>query len=217
MERTLFGPLLLALAVLTACAAPQGPRQPAGGEAGAPASAAPKRITAAVASQAQQIASLDLLTGSGTWQGGDAIEDLVNAGLAVMNNEGKLRPELAEAVPSVENGRWRLFPDGRMETTWQLRPGIRWHDGAPFSTADLLFTYAMAQDRELPVFRDSAFDVVESVESPDERTIVVKWKQPYIPADRMFTRLAAFPRPQHILAPAYAENKAGLLQHPYWG
>src|SRR5947199_10798338 len=115
MERTLFGPLLLALAVLTACAAPQGPRQPAGGEAGAPPSAAPKRITAAVASQAQQIASLDLLSGSGTWQGGDAIEELVNGGLSVMDNEGKLRPQLAEAVPLVVNGLWRLLPDGSME------------------------------------------------------------------------------------------------------
>src|SRR5438034_7030026 len=130
MNRKLFGVLLLGLAVLTACASPpQSPGPRTEGQAGAPPSAAPKRIVAAVASQAQQIASLDLLTGSGTWQGGDAIEDLVNAGLAVMTNEGKLRPELAEAVPSVENGRWRLFPDGRMETTWQLRPGIRWHDG----------------------------------------------------------------------------------------
>ncbi|MEA2642724.1 MAG: hypothetical protein QOF51_4118, partial [Chloroflexota bacterium] len=42
----------------------------------------------------------------------------VNADLSVMDDHGTLRPELAEAVPSAENGLWKVFPDGRMETTW---------------------------------------------------------------------------------------------------
>src|SRR4051794_29043176 len=38
-------------------------------------------------------------------------------------------PYLAEALPELNTDSWRIFPDGRMETTYQLRPGLTWHDG----------------------------------------------------------------------------------------
>jgi hypothetical protein len=43
-------------------------------------------------------------------------ESLVNIGLSE-DHRGVRQPLLAEAVPSVENGLWQLFPDGHM------RPG----------------------------------------------------------------------------------------------
>src|SRR2546428_235254 len=54
---------------------------------------------------------------------------LVHSGLTVGGDQRVRHPMLAEAVPTLENGLWKLLPDGRMETTWRLREGTRWHDG----------------------------------------------------------------------------------------
>ena len=66
------------------------------------------------------------------------------------DTSGDSRALIAETVPSVENGLWRLFPDGKMETTWKIREGAKWHDGAPITTEDLLFTAKLDQDRNMP-------------------------------------------------------------------
>lgn len=102
-----------------------------------------------------------------------------------------MRPQLAEAAPSVENGLWKVFPDGRRETSWRLKPGALWVDGTPVTAADLLSTAMVSQDRELPLFRHGAFDSVESVEPPDERSPLIRWRKPYIGADEMFSAVRA--------------------------
>src|SRR5437762_1232858 len=73
-------------------------------------------------------------------RGIETLEQLVNAGLSLVDNNGNLHPGLAEQVPSVENGLWKLLPDGHMETTWHIREGAVWHDGVPVTADDLLFT-----------------------------------------------------------------------------
>lgn len=80
-------------------------------------------------------------------RGSNLITELVHTALTALDNKGVLQPRLAEAVPSLENGLWKVFPDGRMETTWKLKPGLRWHDGTPFTSDDLLFTHGRMQTR----------------------------------------------------------------------
>ena len=38
-------------------------------------------------------------------------------------------PVLAAEMPTLENGGVKLRPDGGMDVTWKLRPGVKWHDG----------------------------------------------------------------------------------------
>ena len=57
--------------------------------------------------------------------GAAVVEQLANSALTEVNRSGDLQPVLAQAVPSVENGLWKLLPDGRMETTWKIRPNVR--------------------------------------------------------------------------------------------
>jgi peptide/nickel transport system substrate-binding protein len=160
----------------------------------------------------------DLGPEAGSAPGVDALRGLLHAGLANVDERDELRAQLAEAVPSVENGLWQVLPDGRMETTWKIRQGARWHDGTPFTSADVLFTAQIIQDREfaafsnLPGFRNPAYQSVESVEAPDPLTIVVRWKELNIDADRLF----GTPLPRHLLETAAAEDKASLAQHLYW-
>ena len=180
----------------------------------APSSVAsgPKRITAAIMSNPPTISADNVAAGSGTYQGGDSLEELMNAGLSHMDELGRRRPQLAEAVPTLENGLWKVLPDGRMETTWTLRANAVWHDGTPITTADLLFTADLARDKELPVFEEPEWDYVESLEAIDSRTLVARWKSTYIRADNLLLSL----RPRHILERGFAEDKMSVLYHPYW-
>lgn len=144
------------------------------------------------------------------------LRNMVNPGLVVVDDRGTLRPVLAEAVPSLENGLWKLFPDGRMETTWKLKPEVAWHDGAALTSDDLVFTLQVGRDRTTGVFGQTAYSSVEDVVAPDPQTIVVTWRQPYIDADQMFTIWLGWPIPKHILEAPYLQESATLSQVPFW-
>jgi peptide/nickel transport system substrate-binding protein len=159
---------------------------------------------------------LNLKLQTGNIAGTDVLEELTNSGLATPTDRGHLEPLLAETVPSLDNGLWKLQPDGKMETTWRLRPGITWHDGAPLTSDDLLFTLDVVRDRGVPAFNSVAYNGIESVEAPDSLTILVRWRQPYIYADTLFTRSLSLPMPRHLLEKTFVEEKAGFTQSPYW-
>jgi ABC-type transport system substrate-binding protein len=141
-------------------------------------------------------------------RGGDGIEQLVNAGLTQLDGTQHLAAQLAEAVPRVEQGSWRLGPDGTMETTWRIKEAARWHDGTPVSSADAAFTIMVWRDEHFPTLRDPAYAYIEEVRTPDLQTVVVHWHRPYIRADALFNAPLL---PAHILTRAYQENKAGFL------
>src|SRR5678815_3215057 len=108
---------------------------------------------------------------SGSYPGLDAIEELVQAGFSNFAHDGTLRPQLATAIPSLDNGQWRLEPDGRMELTWKIRPGATWQDGTPVTSDDFIFSATVAQDRDLPVFGSPAWGQVERITAPDPSTV----------------------------------------------
>src|SRR5207245_7526134 len=112
-----------------------------------------------------------------------ALEQLMISRVALPDDQSSLVPILADKVPSVENGLWKSFPDGRMETTWHLRPGITWHDGTPFTANDLVFTAMVERDKAVPMTRIRFYDYIASIEAPDPQTLVLGWNKPYIFAD----------------------------------
>lgn len=177
----------------------------------------PTRLTAAILSDPPvMIPKLEKVL-----PGSEAMEVLVNSALAINAGGGALAPQLAERVPSVENGLWKVLPDGTMETTWTLKPNVVWHDGTPFTSADLAFTATVGRDPATPNFRHAGYRWVESIETPDARTITVHWRQPFTSADLLFTNslnnsLYTAPLPRHILEKVYVEDKASLLDAPYW-
>jgi peptide/nickel transport system substrate-binding protein len=202
-----FGALAVAL-VLASCAPASAPS--GASSSGETSSRTPKRIVAGIIGAPPNFARV--LNPSGT-RGGDALEQLVNAGLTQLDGQGELIPQLAESVPSVNAGSWVVHPDGRMETTWKIKPSASWHDGAPVTSADAVFTMTVWDDDAMPMFRHTARNFVDSVRAPDERTVVISWKQPYIDADRV---LNAPLLPRHLLERSFQEDKAGFLELPYW-
>lgn len=188
------------------------------GPASAPSSVAPTRITAAIRGAPQTIGQ-ERVSPQGTGgsvPGLDALQELVQAGLVHSDASARLGPQLAEAVPSIENGLWALFPDGRMETRWQIKPIARWHDGAVLTSDDLTFAMTIEQDRELNIPRHRAYDLIERVETPAADAVIVTWKQPYIEAASLFSYEVALPLPRHVLEGPYADNKASFFSLPVW-
>src|SRR5207245_2437639 len=66
----------------------------------------------------------------------DAAARLFNAYLALNDEHEVAHAYLAEALPQLNTDTWKVFPDGRMETVYQLRPGLTWHDGTPLAAED---------------------------------------------------------------------------------
>ncbi|MPZ15755.1 MAG: hypothetical protein GEU73_15260 [Chloroflexi bacterium] len=209
------GLLWLALAIIVSGCAPP-PQSPAtiGRESGdASKRGAPERLAAAIMAD-PPVLNTKINPGTVVTPGHGELERLVNVGLAIVDDQGVMREQLGEAVPTIENGLWNLLPDGRMETTWRIRRNAEWHDGVPFTADDILFTAMVEQDRELPIRRDVAYDWIEEFEAPDSHTVVVRWKQPYIRADILLNSSTTLPR--HLLERAYVDDKASFSQLPFW-
>lgn len=80
-------------------------------------------------------------------------------------------PELAE--------RWEISDD-KLTYTFHLRQGVKWHDGQPFSSRDVIATMDKVMDETVKAAHvRSYFEELESYTAPDEHTVVFKWKQPY--------------------------------------
>jgi len=197
----------------TPASAPQ-PQAP-----GAPSSIGqPKRIVAVINGNPPALLGKMIASPAGV-PGMDSIDELLSVGLTLIDNRGQRRPGLAVAVPTVENGLWKILPDGRMEMTWTIRPGAQWHDGTPLTASDAVFSALVARDRELPTFGDASLRLLDSVEAPDEKTVVARWKEPFINADKLFaTQLSSLAAlvPRHLLEVAYTENKESFLNLPHW-
>jgi peptide/nickel transport system substrate-binding protein len=70
---------------------------------------------------------------------------LIFTGLTRVNEKGEIMPDLAE--------RWDISQNG-MVYTFYLRNNVVWHDGAPFTADDVIFTINMMQD---PGFQGTPF------------------------------------------------------------
>jgi len=144
-----------------------------------------------------------------------------NASLFLTDSEGKTRPYLAEAQPQLNTDTWRVFPDGRMETTYRLRPNLTWHDGTPLTADDFVFTWRVYSHPGLGVFPVSPQNLMEAVLAPDPRTLVIQWRAPY--PDAAAIQMEDFdPVPRHIMEQPFANLEAdpssadGFLAHSYW-
>jgi len=146
------------------------------------------------------------------------IQPLVHSGLTVLDGQNVRYPVLAEAIPSLENGLWKLFPDGRMETTWSIRSGAQWHDGTPLSTDDLLFSLDVGQDPQLSALNTPAYRSIEKVTAVDARTLVITWKEPSILAEALFQGApdSSGLLPRRLLEDAYRSDKATFFDLPFW-
>jgi len=175
-----------------------------------------KRVVAGILGNPYTLSQAINAAGTGSIRGVSEAEKLYHMGLVIRDADGRFQPALAEAVPTIENGNWRVLADGRMETTWRIKPNARWHDGTPFTAADLVFTTQVGQDKDVAMSAYPGYKQFDGIEAVDDRTVTVRWKAPYIEADSMFSHEFALPMPKHLLEQPYLADKANFVNQPFW-
>jgi peptide/nickel transport system substrate-binding protein len=89
-----------------------------------------------------------------------------------------LRPALAQS--------WQVSPD-QLAWTFQLRRGVTFHDGTPFTASDVVYSYRRIIDEKLT--NADKFSAVTDVQAPDPNTVVIRVKQP---TPNLLTNLGGF-------------------------
>ncbi len=101
----------------------------------------------------------------------DVVAMLVTDSLVRYDTSLTPKPRLARS--------WSLSPDG-LTWTFELREGVRWHDGTPVTARDVVFTARKVQD---PATQSrsyaSAFENLVSIEAPNDRTVRATYRLPF--------------------------------------
>lgn len=102
-----------------------------------------------------------------------AVGSMVFNGLVKYDKDMNIVGDLAES--------WEVSPDG-LSITFHLRKGVRWHDGRPFTAADVLFTYQVTVDPKTPTAYAGDFQKVKKARILDDYTFRVTYGKPFAPA-----------------------------------
>ncbi|MBM2810668.1 MAG: hypothetical protein HW416_1427 [Chloroflexi bacterium] len=143
-----------------------------------------------------------------------------NAYLELIDERGQPRPYLAEGLPELNTESWQVFPDGRMETRYQLKSNLSWHDGAPLDAADFVFAWRVYSVPELGVASTLPVSLMEGLSAPDSRSLVIRWRRLYpnagvLPIGPVQPGLPALPR--HLLEARFNEAQwDAFANHPFW-
>jgi len=129
--------------------------------------------------------------------------------LWAVDPQGNLLPRLAMEIPTVENG--GISADG---LSWKikLRPGVKWHDGAPFTAEDVKFTLDLINRPGFAAGNRQGHSLVRdiTVTGPLE----ISWKMESVYAPYLSLLAWTFIVPQHILSKAEDPNTAPFNNQP---
>jgi len=208
--------VVLLLATLTAaCASPTpAPRSgdtPSQGQPAAPSQPS-KTLRVVVRSEPASLGATILIpTGITT----SFQRRIFNAGLVLRAADGSHPPYLAESAPQLNTDTWRVFPDGRMETTYRLKPNLTWHDGSPLTAEDFIFAWQVYATPEYGTSGQAPYAQIAEVVAPDPRTVLIRWNRLYPEPDQLWEQELA-PLPRRILEPVYERDREGFTGHPFW-
>ena len=130
--------------------------------------ASPDTLTIASSADAKRLVPM-LATDTAS----SGIAGRIFSGLTKYDKDIKITTDMAES--------WDISPDGKV-ITFHIRKGIKWQDGAPFTSADVLFTYKTLKDPKVATPYSDTLGPLASVEAPDDYTVKVTYKEPFAPA-----------------------------------
>lgn len=123
--------------------------------------------------------------------------------LASYDADGDLIPFLAAEVPSLENG--GVAADGR-SVTWHLKSDIKWSDGAPFTAADVVFTWRYAINPDVASVSAPSYAAVQDVQAVDDTTVKVTFQETNPAWSIPFTGVNGMIVPEHVFADYVGAN-----------
>jgi peptide/nickel transport system substrate-binding protein len=109
---------------------------------------------------------------------------------------------------------WSVSRDG-LTYTFHLRHGVRWSDGAPFTSQDVLFTYKQIINPKNNTYTTTGWTNISSVQVPDKYTIIFHTKKVFAPfLNDVGLDNAIMPEHYFMHSPSFLKN--GNFNHdPY--
>ncbi|CAM2968232.1 ABC transporter substrate-binding protein [Cupriavidus taiwanensis] len=120
-------------------------------------------------------------------------------GLIEYDNDFKLKPALAQ--------RWDISKDSKT-LTFHLRPNVKWHDGKPFTSADVKWTLENVW-KKLHPRNQILFGKVTRVDTPDALTVVLQFSEPSLAVLSSLNSNGAQVLPKHLY------EGTDILNNPY--
>lgn len=115
------------------------------------------------------------------------------------NAAGIMQPQLATD--------WEISDDG-LVITWKLREDVSWHDGTPFTSNDVKFTYE-GPIRTLHPRGKVVYDALDRVETPDDYTAIFHMREPRAAA--LFQAHGS----EGLIIPAHIYENEDLVEGPH--
>jgi ABC-type transport system substrate-binding protein len=115
---------------------------------------------------------------------GTNVRSFVYNGLTKRDIKENVVPDLAAYVPTLDNGGAYYVGTGddkRLVVKYKLKRGVKWFDGQPFDSNDVIFTYKLILNPDFPAGsgRQTA-QYFASVDNPDPYTVIfnyLTWKE----------------------------------------
>jgi peptide/nickel transport system substrate-binding protein len=130
-------------------------------------------------------------------QSSHEVGGMIYDGLVKLDRDLNTAPAMAES--------WTYSRDC-LDLTFKLRRDVKWHDGRPFTAADVVFTYQTMINPKTPAPFKEGFLLVKDVQAPDPYTVRVTYDKPYA---RAVETWGTYILPKHLLQ-SFAE--AGTLR-----
>jgi peptide/nickel transport system substrate-binding protein len=107
---------------------------------------------------------------------------------------------------------WDISADQKT-ITFKLKPDLKWADGKPLTSADILWTWKAVIDEKTGSPYASDYQLVKKAETPDALTFSVTYEQAYAPALDSWAGLQILPKHllegQDLHTTAFARNPIG--------
>ena len=126
------------------------------------------------------------------------VADSMFNGLVALDANLSPSPDLAES--------WTVDKDSKVYT-FNLAKKVRWHDGKPFTSADVKFTFENVLLKYHSRTKSGLGSVIEAIETPDDHTVVFRLKKSYGPLLQRLDVTEAPILPMHIFRTGGNANK----------
>ena len=114
-----------------------------------------------------------------------------------------LIPSVATEVPTIDNG--GISEDG-LTYTFNLRDDVKFQDGSDLTADDVVYSWERVLTMNLPEGQSENFEIIESMEAPDDTTFVVNLKD--VDASFLYNVVASMPA--SIVNPDQVEANGGV-------
>jgi peptide/nickel transport system substrate-binding protein len=104
---------------------------------------------------------------TGTASTGRLLQNVHDA-IVTVDRDFAVIPSLAESFDLSEDG---------LTYTFKLRPGVRFHDGREMTSADVKYSFERVKNPDTGAVNFEVFNDVESIETPDDLTVVITMSQ----------------------------------------